>query len=110
MGGMGDVEEPAGPRWADFQEMPIEFPPTYKYDPGTDTYDSGKKRRVPVWTDRVLWRGEAVTPRTYDAVPDLKVSDHRPVVAQFDLLVRLADWTNPVAADGQMGSSVCVLQ
>jgi hypothetical protein len=33
----------------DYEEMPIDFMPTYKYDPGTDVYDTSKKRRTPSW-------------------------------------------------------------
>lgn len=39
-----------------FAEGPLRFRPTYKLDLGTDAYDSGPKRRVPAWTDRVLFK------------------------------------------------------
>lgn len=35
-----------------YQEGPLIFPPTYKYDVGTDNYDSGEKMRIPAWTGR----------------------------------------------------------
>ena len=39
-----------------FREMPITFAPTYKFDPGTDDYDTSAKLRKPAWCDRVLWK------------------------------------------------------
>ncbi|KAG0349762.1 hypothetical protein BGZ54_004221, partial [Gamsiella multidivaricata] len=36
-----------------FREAPITFPPTYKFRMGSNQYDIAK--RVPAWTDRVLW-------------------------------------------------------
>ncbi|KAJ9467076.1 Inositol-1 [Diplonema papillatum] len=45
--------------FAGFSECPITFPPTYKYDIGTDAYDSSAKSRAPSWTDRVLFLAHA---------------------------------------------------
>lgn len=112
-----------------YREGPLNFRPTYKFDSGLDTYDTSSKRRVPAWTDRVLFasavpqigRGKekdekemqqgrqdqgqrgrdggeqkgggqegALTAdrlhlRAYRSVPDLRTSDHRPVIASFVL-------------------------
>lgn len=40
-----------------FTEGAVAFNPTYKFDKGTDVYDSGDKQRIPAWTDRVLFKG-----------------------------------------------------
>ncbi|XP_075688627.1 phosphatidylinositol polyphosphate 5-phosphatase type IV-like [Rhinoderma darwinii] len=37
-----------------FKEHTIEFLPTYKFDIGTDTYDTSEKQRVPSYTVRYL--------------------------------------------------------
>ena len=39
-----------------FQEAAIHFPPTFKFDPGTNDYDSSSKQRVPSYTDRILYK------------------------------------------------------
>ncbi|KAF8971023.1 hypothetical protein BGZ46_010347 [Entomortierella lignicola] len=36
-----------------FHEAPLAFPPTYKFRMGSNEYDISK--RVPAWTDRILW-------------------------------------------------------
>jgi phosphatidylinositol-bisphosphatase len=47
-----------GLAFADFNEAPLNFFPTYKYQAGTHHYDrrAEKKVRSPAWCDRVLWR------------------------------------------------------
>ncbi|OJA19346.1 hypothetical protein AZE42_00462 [Rhizopogon vesiculosus] len=65
-----------GDAFAGYEEGPLLFRPTYKYDLGTDNYDTSEKMRVPAWTDRILFKGRfdlAVYSRA-----ELKSSDHRP--------------------------------
>jgi len=39
-----------------FSEAEVDFAPTYKYDRGTDNFDTSAKRRTPAYTDRILFR------------------------------------------------------
>ena len=73
-----------------YKECEIEFPPTYKFDFGTDIYDTSKKQRVPSWCDRILYSGENIEPCYYDFV-DIRLSDHRPVVAEFNIIAKKID-------------------
>ncbi|GEM09551.1 inositolor phosphatidylinositol phosphatase [Rhodotorula toruloides] len=79
-------------RLRSFKEPPITFPPTYKYDPGTDLYDSSSKRRIPAWCDRILYRSDRdkVTPLHYKRY-EVNVSDHRPISAAFDMQIKRID-------------------
>ncbi|OJJ43013.1 hypothetical protein ASPZODRAFT_136894 [Penicilliopsis zonata CBS 506.65] len=73
-----------------FSEGEIRFAPTYKFDPGTNTYDTSEKSRIPAWCDRVLWKGENIRQADYYAA-DLRFSDHRPVWALFDCIINVVD-------------------
>lgn len=73
----------AGASFPYYHEMEIKFPPTYKFDVGTKTYDTSEKMRIPAWTDRILNRGEVLTQLRYGSAEDILFSDHRPVYATF---------------------------
>ncbi|KAK5878909.1 hypothetical protein CesoFtcFv8_024273 [Champsocephalus esox] len=93
-----------------FLEGPLHFPPTYKFDVGTHTYDTSAKKRKPAWTDRILWRtrrtgspvpthnaalqrgltswlggATKVTQHVYRSHMGYTISDHKPVSAVFSL-------------------------
>ena len=74
----------------DYLEGFIDFSPTYKYQPGTDTYDcrAEKKLRAPAWCDRVLWKEnskiDSVRQLNYRR-SELNISDHKPVSALFNI-------------------------
>lgn len=76
------------------EQMP-RFMPTYKYNLGTDVYDSSEKARIPAWCDRILTKGDNLRQTHYDAAP-LKFSDHRPVWGSFQCRVDVVD---PVKKD-----------
>ncbi|GAA5947295.1 hypothetical protein JCM3765_001612 [Sporobolomyces pararoseus] len=75
------------------QEAPICFPPTYKYDHNSSNYDTSPKQRTPSWCDRILWksmRKESVRCIAYGRY-EADVSDHRPVSATFEIMVKKRD-------------------
>ncbi|KAI0040646.1 DNase I-like protein [Auriscalpium vulgare] len=73
-----------------YTEGPILFKPTYRYDVGTDNYDTSEKMRIPAWTDRVLYRGNLLDLSLYSRA-ELRGSDHRPVYAAFRATVHIID-------------------
>lgn len=73
-----------------FDECQIKFPPTYKFLAKTNKYDK-QTRRVPSYTDRILFRSKRqrhIQCLAYDWLPRLLTSDHKPVFALFSVLVR----------------------
>lgn len=80
----------AGPLSKGFVEMPIEFPPTYKYTPFTDTLVFND--RVPSYTDRILFRPPGPSLRSssalrctlYDSARLCQSSDHKPIMALLE--------------------------
>ncbi|EEP79142.1 conserved hypothetical protein [Uncinocarpus reesii 1704] len=71
-----------------FNEAPITFAPTYKYDVGTDNYDSSEKKRSPAWCDRLLYRGVGRIKQTQYRRHEVRVSDHRPVSGLFKMRIK----------------------
>ena len=77
-----------------YSEGDIRHLPTYKYDPGTDNWDSSEKSRPPAWCDRILWRTKEQTRQlTYRSHPKMLISDHKPVSALFDASIKVMDNT-----------------
>lgn len=87
-----------------FVEMSIPFVPSYKYEPGTDSFDGGTKQRAPAWCDRILWRThERRLPRITDPEPrsilthkhysihmQPRISDHKAVSGGLVISVNLS--------------------
>lgn len=71
-----------------FNELPITFAPTYKYDVGTDNYDTSEKKRSPAWCDRILYRGQDRIEQVNYRRHEVRVSDHRPVTGLFNMLIK----------------------
>jgi hypothetical protein len=65
-----------------FFEEDIQFPPTYRVNKDSMTYDTTEKMRVPSFTDRIMVYAKnrtSVQLKNYCANMDILISDHRPV-------------------------------
>ncbi|KAJ3023387.1 UNVERIFIED_CONTAM: hypothetical protein HDU68_008622 [Siphonaria sp. JEL0065] len=83
-----------------FKEAQITFKPTYKFDVGSNEYDTSEKKRSPSWCDRIFWfanpykkdeEGEWIENLWYKSSMELKMSDHKPVSAVFQAQIRTVD-------------------
>uniref|UniRef100_A0A0A9YTE5 phosphoinositide 5-phosphatase n=2 Tax=Lygus hesperus TaxID=30085 RepID=A0A0A9YTE5_LYGHE len=86
-----------------FEEGPLTFAPSYKYDPGTSTYDTSSKQRTPSYTDRILYKSKrntdaAIECIAYSSVPSVSTSDHKPVWGLYKCPIRPGIDTIPLNA------------
>ncbi|XP_071718485.1 type I inositol polyphosphate 5-phosphatase 13-like [Rutidosis leptorrhynchoides] len=102
------AEMKAGKVFQGMREALIRFPPTYKFEigkPGLGGYDSGEKKRIPAWCDRILYRDNRSSPTSecslacpvvasiwmYEACMDVVESDHKPVRCKFKVQISHVD-------------------
>ena len=79
------------------EELPITFPPTYKYSTSRSSDEEWQwaKHRYPSWCDRILYLpspASKLEPLIYTALSVQPTSDHRPVA----LSARVEDTPTPV--------------
>uniref|UniRef100_J3MUJ9 Inositol polyphosphate-related phosphatase domain-containing protein n=1 Tax=Oryza brachyantha TaxID=4533 RepID=J3MUJ9_ORYBR len=102
------AEMKSGKVFQGMREGLIRFPPTYKFQrhlPGLAGYDSGEKKRIPAWCDRILYRDSrgvltaecslecpvVAKITSYEACMDVTDSDHKPVRCAFSVDIARVD-------------------
>ncbi|XQJ25974.1 inositol/phosphatidylinositol phosphatase, putative [Leishmania guyanensis] len=81
-----EMKNPHTP-WLNFINFTPTHMPTYRFDIGTDVYDTSEKRRIPSYTDRIcVWsRRKSMESRIrldrISALMEVRSSDHKPVQA-----------------------------
>uniref|UniRef100_A0A803JNW7 Inositol polyphosphate-related phosphatase domain-containing protein n=1 Tax=Xenopus tropicalis TaxID=8364 RepID=A0A803JNW7_XENTR len=74
-----------------FKEADIHFFPTYKFDIGSDVYDTSGKQRTPSYTDRVMYKSrheDDILVLKYGSCARMKQSDHKPVFGVYKVWLR----------------------
>lgn len=58
----------------------------------SDVYDTSAKRRIPAWTDRILYKANpSIQLLSYASASSVRSSDHRPVSASFQCSLDLEE-------------------
>jgi phosphatidylinositol-bisphosphatase len=88
-----NIERAAGRVFDGFEEGVLNFPPTYKFQPGTDMYEQrpDKKLRAPAWCDRILFSSQEpdhVQQITYARSERPNVSDHKAVYSTIRITIK----------------------
>lgn len=82
-----------GRAFQNLQERLPQFPPTFKFEHGSNDYDM---KRRPAWTDRILYAMKennyrnvklTVEQTSYKSHPSYNISDHKPVSSEFTIKV-----------------------
>lgn len=87
-------EVEAGRTLNGLHEMPIDFPPTYKYRNTEEVEVDGEgawnwaSHRWPSWCDRIVFSETGMDTHTYQALPLFGTSDHRPVAMSVTIPIR----------------------
>lgn len=84
-----------------YHEQTPTFLPTYKFNLGTDEYDTSEKARIPAWCDRILTKGDNLRQLYYDSAP-LRFSDHRPVWGLFACTISVIDQSRKDAISAEL--------
>lgn len=83
-----------GEAFSELVEHHPQFPPTFKFEPGTSHYDM---KRRPAWCDRILFKNKTkvlknctlqIEQLSYKSHPNYTLSDHKPVTSEFQLKVK----------------------
>lgn len=81
-----NIHRAEGKVFVGYEESAVDFKPSYKFDPFTEVYDTGKKNRGAAWCDRVLYskkNQEKIHPIVYKCHHGVYHTDHRAVMAEF---------------------------
>uniref|UniRef100_A0A803JGF3 Inositol polyphosphate-related phosphatase domain-containing protein n=1 Tax=Xenopus tropicalis TaxID=8364 RepID=A0A803JGF3_XENTR len=100
-----------------FKEGEIHFRPTYRFNIGSDDYDTSKKQRTPSYTDRVMYKSrnqDDIHVLKYGSCSLMRQSDHKPVFGLFEVLIKpgnrqTSDASTSARKHGS-DASACVLQ